>query len=286
MKGKRILALILVLGFLTSIFVYNSVPNVSTNNSEALVDVEVPEEEIPDITEGFKEYSSGLECFMAALELKKTLKNYDIETTGAVTANTVGINVKQELRSFQRFYSDNSVLSEDVTKSKSSLAQSSSIQTVYRPTQKEIYVRETSDVSDNLIAKYTKELEKTTLFAYTDRYGYLPNENTYNISSKTLKRETDFAFDGEIYKFKLLLKSNAPSMGYKKKIKQMAGASSYPTFTKSEYTVEIDKLGHITNIKIAEEYSMNLSILTVNIKSEINCIYKYYNEDLVFVMPN
>ncbi len=281
MKGRSILLMLLVISLLTSVFITQNVSISQKNNLTPLIDVEIPQEEIVDLSEGFKEYSTGIDCYRASLGVQKDKRNYDIATTGTVNAKTFGISVEQKIASKEIYYADGSFLCEDVTKSKSSLSESSAIETFFNSETNEVTVRETSTVSEELVATYNKGSKKYTTTEYTDKYGYLCNEDVYIVSPKTLKNEKNFLFDGETYSFTLVFKPNVATKNYKKRIKLMSGSSEEPKFTKCEQTLKIDKTGKILSVKTLEEYSLQMGLIEVNVKNEMISTYTYYENDLL-----
>ena len=286
MKSKLIVVFtFLIIAFTSVNITYNTLSVKDTTDELISQDLIDYNDVKPDVSDGFKEYSTGIECYMAALEINKTIYNRHCLTEGVVTASISGIDVNQKLKSEQTIYADGTILSEDITKSNSKFSKSSAIYTVYNPNNNQIQYKETSSVSDELEATYKKDLTETTTQDYTSKFGYLPNQNTHNISTRTLKEEKDFSFDGEVYSFTLVFNPSAATMLYKRKIKKMSDASDYPTFTMIEYSIKIDKVGHILETKIKENYKIKLSLITVSIKNKMNCSYNYYNEDLIFNMP-
>ena len=243
MNGRKFLILVLMLTTLISVCIFQNTLENKNQVATSIADIEVPEEEKPNLSDGFKQYETGLECYMASLEYMKEVKNYEISTNGHITASTMGLNIKQNLRSIQEFYFDGSIFSEDVTMSTSKLAESSSIQAYFDASKDKISVRETNIVKEDLTAEYKQDFTQKTINEYKEKYGYLPNESPYNVSSKTLKREMNFSFDGNEYAFKLIFKASAPTVNYKKKIKNMSGANNYPAFNKCECVIKIDRYG-------------------------------------------
>lgn len=196
------------------------------------------------------EFTSGLQAFQFAENLLNNAKTLLVTTTGTVTSMGVTQKVKNtRMRDASGNLYYNAVSASSIVKV--------GLEAYYN--QRLFKYSKTDNVSDSLVANFSPNDDIYNQFTSTQDFvskiGFLPDELNYIVNEDTVLKTENFSNEGTNVTFTLILDPSKSTEKYKKSVKFMSGDNNYPTFSKVELDVVIQKsTGKLISITSNNEY--------------------------------
>lgn len=234
----------------------------------------------------FPDFENGISTLIASTTLLESSKNFQIKSTGQIVVRTY--NVKQNVASTVTVDNNEMIVCEDITKATNSMGKTISHNLFYSRNAEIVKFRETSNVSDSLVASYSESLKSLSKADYKQIYGYIPGtDDPYILSPQTVLSEKDFVHNEDGYSFTINFIPSKAARNYKTKVGEMSGTGNIPSFQKMQYVVKIDNNGKIISLQANETYVLKYNaLITVTIDSTLTKQYTYFSEPVVAELPS
>ena len=262
-----------ILIFIAVIIACNiSVLYVNADQSSAEIPVDVPDQNVTvDITNGVKEFTDAVECYMYA-EASLLASTCSSTITGFVKGSWAGKVMVHQTMDNTRYFDNNGVrYSTSTSLKQGSLGKNNYQRTVFNPKDADAKVYKiVTNTANNGVPNFSNvNWQAYTQAEYEKEFGSVPGKLMYLVRKSTVEKIETFekTADGG-YHVVLQLNKVTSVQSYKKLLRSSAGAmaTSYPKFSSVRVEAWIDKYGNFIKNIMDDKATITMGLEIVSVE--------------------